>query len=332
VQALTSKALVLLNGGRPVEAQSLLETALSRARAAGLHAAWWRAANNLAFLFDQSEQYDDDLALSDEIEAQARQRGDRERLAAARLSRIGTAVEVGRWQDALALAGEADQLQASPWAFGSLLGVVPLHCEQGNPDTAQTVLDGQSWQRDAEQADMAAGFAFAEARLLRARNRPAEALAAAERGLAHRAELGFTNWRIKHCLVEALEAVLELDDHAKADELLALADALQPGQLTPSLRAQRHRFHARLDARRGIHDHVDHEYSAAETTFREHGLVFHHAVTQLEHAEWLTAQGRADEAQPLLAQSRDTFEQLEAKPWLDRLGTAETARSATVHA
>jgi class 3 adenylate cyclase/tetratricopeptide (TPR) repeat protein len=332
VQALTSRATVLLFEGRPVEARLLFEGALGRARAAELHAAWWRAANNLGMLLGDSEQYADVVALFDEVEAWAGQRGDREVLAFARLGSISALVELGRWQEALARAADPDQLQASPWARGELTNIVPVYCEQGNPDTAEALLHEQEWQRDAEQADAAANYAAVEARLLRARNRPAEALAAAELGLPHRSELAITSHYVKPCLVEALEAALELDDHAKADELLALADSLQPGQLTPTLQAQRHRFHARLDARRGNHDHVDHNYRQAETIFREHGLVFHHAVTQLEHAEWLTSQGRGDEAQPLLAQARETFQQLEAKPWLKRLATAEPATPAEIPA
>ncbi len=84
-QALNSKGMVLILKGRQVEARALLETALARAHAAGLHAAGWRAANNLGVLLEHCEQYDDMLALRGEMEAQARQRGDREALAAARL-------------------------------------------------------------------------------------------------------------------------------------------------------------------------------------------------------------------------------------------------------
>ena len=46
------------------------------------------------------------------------------------------------------------------------------------------------------------------------------------------------------------------------------------------------------------------------------------AVTELEHGEWLVAQGRGDEAEQLLAEAREIFERLEAKPWLERLDTA----------
>jgi hypothetical protein len=132
--------------------------------------------------------------------------------------------------------------------------------------------------------------------------------------------------------VEALEAALELDDHPRAKELLALADSLQPGQLTPSLQAQRHRFHARLDDRQGNHDGVDHQYRNAETIFARYGLVFYQAVTQLEHAEWLVTQGRGEDAQPLLAQARDWFERLDAKPWLERLEATVSGAPATLTA
>src|SRR5256885_7076316 len=46
---------------------------------------------------------------------------------------------------------------------------------------------------------------------------------------------------------------------------------------------------------------------------------FHLAVVQLEHVEWLTTQSREDEAEPLLAEARETFERLGAKPWLERI-------------
>ena len=44
------------------------------------------------------------------------------------------------------------------------------------------------------------------------------------------------------------------------------------------------------------------------------------AVVQLEYGEWLNARGRPeDAAKPLLAEARETFERLQAQPWLDRV-------------
>ena len=38
-----------------------------------------------------------------------------------------------------------------------------------------------------------------------------------------------------------------------------------------------------------------------------------------EHGEWLVGQGRPDEADPLLEEAAETFELLEATPWLERM-------------
>lgn len=168
-----------------------------RARSAELHEAWWRASNNLGVLLGDCEQHLEVLVLFDEVEAWARQRGDREPLAAARLTLISDLVELGRWQEALVVR------QALP----------------GRGARSRT----------------------------RAR-RPRQSRRAA---------------------------------HPRGQPAARPAHALAAGPAPP--------FHARLDARRGNHDQVDRNYREAETILRDRGLAFNHAVTQLEHAEWLTA-------------------------------------------
>ena len=70
---------------------------------------------------------------------------------------------------------------------------------------------------------------------------------------------------------------------------------------------------------------MERDYHTAVRTFSEHGLALYHAATQTEYAEWLTGQGRAGDADPLLAEARETFEGLEATPWLERLEMAAAA-------
>jgi class 3 adenylate cyclase/tetratricopeptide (TPR) repeat protein len=331
VQALTSRATLLIFDNRPSEAQILLEAVLARARAGALHDAWWRAGNNLGILLEQGCRIAEANALAEEMEAQGRQRGSREQLAAARLGAIPLLIQVGRWQEALDRVVEADQLQGSQYARAEVVAAVGVLCEQGRLDAAGELLREQDWQREAEQPEAPASFAGAEARLLRAQDRPAEALAAAERGLVRGESLGIASTKVTRCLVEATEASLELGDLARVADYLGRIETLQPGELTPFLEAQSARFHARLGACRGDHGQVDDGYRTAERLFAECGLVFHEAVTQLEHAEWLTGEGHPGEAQPLLAQARETFERLEARPWLERLATV-AAPSATVPA
>jgi tetratricopeptide (TPR) repeat protein len=327
---MSTRATLLNFEGRRVEARILLEGALARARAAELHERWMGTANGLGVLLEYSDRFTDTIALSEEVAAQARQRGDREMLASTRIGDIPSLVELGRWDEALGRAAEADQLHASPSALSEAIFGIPVLCERGDLAAAAALLAAHEWLRDAQQPELAAGFAAAEAGLLRAQGRPADALGAAERGLAHRSELGIASRKMKLALVEALEAALELDDLATAEELLAILDELQPGHLTPVLAGERARFHARIAARRGVTDSVDRDFRTAARTFGEHSLVFRHAVTLLEHGEWLVERERASDARTLLDQARETLEQLGAKPWLERLDAIESKASAEI--
>ena len=97
----------------------------------------------------------------------------------------------------------------------------------------------------------------------------------------------------------------------------------------PFLDATAHRFRAHLA---GDDPAADRRFTAAAAELRELELPFHLAVAQLEHGEWLVAHGRADDAEPLLAEARETFERLQAQPWLDRLDTVAPGASAEVMA
>jgi ATP/maltotriose-dependent transcriptional regulator MalT len=269
-------------------------------------------------VLQDSDLWSEGLEVSDEVEARARQLGEREQLAGARLGVITLLVLLGRWKDALERVAEADELGGSDFVRAELVETVTIRCERGELSEAGSVLDAFESHRNAEQAEFAAMFAVEEARFLRAQGRNDEAAAAAGRALAYRDELSVTNTRIKGALVEALEARFERDDLDGVAELLGEIETLQPGQLTPFLRAQRSRFRARLDARQGRTDVVDESFHRAAALLREFDCAFFLAATQLEHAEWLHAQGRPDEAEPLLAEARETFQRLEARPWLER--------------
>jgi tetratricopeptide (TPR) repeat protein len=318
LHGLTSKSIGLLYDGRFREARLLLEGAVERARAADLRQAWLRAAGNLGVLLQDSDQHAELMELTGELETLARQLGDREQLALARLGVITALFLLGRWAEALARADEAEELEASEFARFELAENVAILCEQGDLAGAERVLATVEWARGGEQPEVRGGFLATEARVLRAQGRNEDALAAAERGLELRRELSFMNTRIKRNLVEALEAALALGDLHKAGELLGLVESLHPGELTPSLRAHRARFRARVDAALGREEGVDGNFRSAAAIFREFGFAFYLAATQLEHSKWLAAQGRGSEAESLLAEAREIFERLEARPWLER--------------
>lgn len=52
-------------------------------------------------------------------------------------------------------------------------------------------------------------------------------------------------------------------------------------------------------------------------------MPFHVALTKLELGEWLAADGRPDDAAALLAEARETFERLRARPSLERVEGVE---------
>ena len=125
--------------------------------------------------------------------------------------------------------------------------------------------------------------------------------------------LGISAQAVKQGVVEALEAAFALGESAKVEELLALVEGVPIGTRPPYLDAQARRFRARLDGDPS-------GYAAAAEQFRNLSLPFWLAVTLLEHGE-LTG----DESS--LAEAREIFERLEARPWLERLEAAAPSRA-----
>ena len=183
--------------------------------------------------------------------------------------------------------------------------------------------------KDTDDPQARAGNELHEAFVLAAEGKPRAALEALEPVLEARDQLGIRFLIVKLGFVEALECAFELGDTAKAKELLGMIDALRPGERPPLLAAHSARFCARLAT-----DPADAErdFRRAEEIFGDHELVFWLAVTQLEHAEWLVAQGREEDAEPLLAEARETFERLEATPWVQRAAARTTPERTEVPA
>ena len=332
VEALTSKAVVLLTQGRLAEARILLEAAAARAHAEQLYASALRAENNLGTVLEASDRYAEALEVLERAPALARRRGDRRWESILRTAGLVELFMLGRWDEALAIAAEEEPQVTDESSRAQLLSVALIHCERGELEPARALLSSADTLRESDNPQTRAGYAGVEARLLRAEGHQSEALAAAERALATLGDLAITDTQVKTGLVEATEAALSLPDLDKAEELLAIPASLDPGELTPFLHANTARLRARLDAARGNHEQVEERLRSAANLCREFSLVFHLAVTQLEHAEWLSGQGRAEDAQPLLAEAHQTFEQLQATPWLERtaqvLATQREAEAA----
>ncbi len=324
-QALNSKSMIL-SSGRPEEALALLRHALDIALEHDLAAATLRAYFNLSYLALQRERWDEGARHLESGLALARTRGER----AAEWRALGNLIDflqyAGEWDEALARAAEyPDEALDTPQIGLNIINpLTRIHASRGDLATARALVDDPrpSWG-NAMTADMqlrAAGTT-ALAVVRRADGRYDEALAAAEEALGF-AQVQGNGLGIMECVVEAVEAALELGRVETAEELLASVENLAPGVDTQSLHAQRWRLGARIAAGRGDRDRAEQGFKRAAGGFRELAVPFWLAVTLLEYGEWLSGEDRAAEAEPLVAEAREIFERLGARPWLERCDAA----------
>ena len=73
-------------------------------------------------------------------------------------------------------------------------------------------------------------------------------------------------------------------------------------------------------------------FESATVRFRTLEMPFWLAVTELEHAERLLELGRTADAEPLLAEAREIFARLEARPWLERATALSPEKPAEISA
>jgi class 3 adenylate cyclase/tetratricopeptide (TPR) repeat protein len=319
-QALNTKGLILGTHGRFEEGTILIRHALQIALDHDLSSAVLRAYGNVAALASWQDRTIEVIKWAEDQLAYARKVGDRWNELGAIIGPIPDLYYLGRWDDVVSLVEATEQLDELPEAI--LIGLVaasPAFVHRGELDEARRILElGSEWgsSRDVQTRTV---YHVVRSPLLRAEGREAEALAAGEEAWGARGEIGVQHQTVKEGLMEALEATFGLDDMESTERLLGEIQALRPGELTPYLQAQGARFGARLAGARGESDRVEPGFAAAAKQFRDLSYIFHLAVTRLEHAEWLSTQGRVDEAKPLLDEARELFENLRAAPWLERV-------------
>ena len=94
------------------------------------------------------------------------------------------------------------------------------------------------------------------------------------------------------------------------------------GVVPPHVAAQRDRLRGLLGATRGDDPAmVEADLRAGVAELTAFGAVGDAARAEEELARWLISQGRADEAEPLLAHVRATYEQIGALGWLAKVGS-----------
>jgi hypothetical protein len=196
--------------------------------------------------------------------------------------------------------------------------IVPIHVARGELREAREILALVPTEPRAEVQERAS-IAVGRAVLARAEGRHEEALAEAEAACTSRGTVGPEHPAFKQGIAEALEAAYQLDDLDKMEQLLQRLRDFSPAQRSPFHEAQLARFGARLAARRDGGDAVETGFRRATAILREISARFWLAIVLLEHGEWLIDEDRRDEAEPLLAEARETFERLGTLPLLERL-------------
>jgi class 3 adenylate cyclase/tetratricopeptide (TPR) repeat protein len=329
--ALNSKGMLLIARGRRTEGSVLIRHALEVALEHDRPSAALRAFYNLADSgFAQGDRYEDSAEAVRQGLAHARKVGNRYW----EWQFLGFGYPfyaLGAWDEVLAMR---EELPHEDWtrarlAYGTLLcATVPIYVHRGQLGEAKHVVEPLAALEGSADVQERCYHGFAKAQILLAEGDRAEALRVAESVFVERESMGVALEAVKESLALAVQAALELDRLDKADELLKIV-RLPPGKRPQFLNAHISRFRAQLAARSGQADEADRLFKRAGGLFHELAVPFALAVTRLEHGQWLAAEQRSEESQPLLTQAREIFERLEAKPWLVRLGQPSPVRRDT---
>jgi class 3 adenylate cyclase/tetratricopeptide (TPR) repeat protein len=321
-QALNTKGVVAQFRGRFEEAAALLTHALKLALENDLPSAAVRAYNNLSDGLARRDRYEEALEYDRQGLALARRVGNRIwewRLMGDSTSALSM---TGRWTEALhQLANMPEEGTAA--GYGLLPSLAEVQVNRGSLTDARELLSLLARFETSADLQERAEYGAAKAILLQAEARHDDALAAGETAFNAREVLGVGNQAVKSGLVWAAEAALALGNLGKVDELLAVIEQLPPGQRPPLLEAQSTRLRARVAGIRGDREVLEAGFTAAARMLRELGIPFWLAVSLLEHGEWLIADARAESAEPLLAEARQIFERLGARPWVERLAACQ---------
>jgi class 3 adenylate cyclase/tetratricopeptide (TPR) repeat protein len=312
-----TRSIIATGDGRPEEGIAYLKQALAIALENDLPEPAGTALFGLSDRSFARDRYGEALSYLEESLALARRRGSR----TGEWSVLGEMTYplymLGRWDEAVSSFAElpVDRLRDAI-TLSVLTSVVEIHVHRGDPGEARRVLGLYADLEQAADVQDRSCYLGASASVLRAEGRFEEALRiGVEAAELSQATFGTATQPVKQGLVEAIEAALALGRRERVEELLATVEAVPPGLRSPYLHAQAVRLRARLAS---ADEPAGEGFAEAAARFRDLGIPFWTAVTELEHAEWLAASDRAGEAEPLIAAATAGFELLGATPWLER--------------
>ena len=317
--AMNTRSIIMSSIGRYQEGIALLRHSLSLALEHDLPEPALRAYNNLAETatdLDRHEEgleiYERGLALADRVGSGVWKRG--------LLSEIVFPLMMaGRWDEALERAAQVpDSQKSGADIIGLLVSIPVIDVARGDLAGAERILEifeGYGRSSDVQQV---AAYACANASVLRAHGKFLEALESARLAVAVAEQVGYTG-TIKVGFTQGIGAAFSLGDLEAVRGFVRQIDEVKPGIELPFLRALADRTRARLAVIEGDEEAAERYFKTAIGLFRETGIPYWRALSQIEFAEALVTAGRADDASSLAQEARDTLDRLGASTWLERL-------------
>jgi class 3 adenylate cyclase/tetratricopeptide (TPR) repeat protein len=317
--ALNTRSIIVCSADRYEEGIALIRHALSLAIENDLPENALRAYNNLSeTLTDRDrheeglEQYERGLALADRVGSGVWQRS--------LLSEVVFPLMMtGRWDEALERAAQVpDSQKSGADIIGLLVSIPVIDVARGDVAGAEHILEIFDGYARSSDFQLVAAYECANASVLRAQGRHREALDAATRAVSVGRQVGYAG-TVKVGFTQGIGAAFSLGDLDAVRGFVAMIDELRPGVVTPFLRALADRSRARLAVIDGDMETAEANFKAAIGLFRETGIPYWRALSQIEFAESLMAADRAEEASSLGQEARDTLDRLGASTWIERL-------------
>jgi class 3 adenylate cyclase/tetratricopeptide (TPR) repeat protein len=330
-QALGSKATLLATEGRPAEAQALYEMQATVSRRHGLGPMEANAEGNLADLCMTRDLPGAEEHCQIGLEA-ARRAGGRQAEAVSAGNLIYVLVMTGRFDEAHRLGTDLLPAGNSERLGGEQLSTRLAWIEsiRGNPVEARGHLMSCRALAESDNVQSRVTYRAMEGFVALAEGDPRLALESTRRAIDEVVRGGheFAHEAVRIAFPDALDAAVALSDVESLASLVELVAMRSPGEVPPFLRAQGARGRALLAAAEGRDGQVEAELMGAEAALRELGYPYWTAQAQLDRAEWLVGQDRAEEAERLAEEAAATFERVGAAPMVSRARAISKATAA----
>ena len=317
IQAFNTLANVRIrHQGRSEEGIALYQRALELALEHELTDQALRSYNSLADASLQRDLFAEVVAVAQPGLALAKERGNRRWEHMLNMNIATANVARGEWDGLPELTDGGLLASAGIVQLTYLTALARVHAARGDTGVLQQLLRLSIAHAGSSNVEYAASPIIAQAIALRALGRDTEALEAALPIATGPPRI--LNEDRREAYVEAGLAALALGDEATLQQLIEFVANLPPAKRSPLLRAGAARFAGLLAAEHGHTKTADEHLNAATRELRAIDAPFVLAQVLLEHAEMLHADGRDDEAAPLLTEAAETFTRLQATPYLER--------------